>query len=111
MKRSCTSRSRIWFSNAFDAMEDGGKLTVRTSFVERGVEITLIDNGAGIRPEDQASLFTPFFTTKANGTGLGLALAQQIIHEHRGTIRFASQEGEGTTFRIFLPAARQEARV
>ncbi len=97
--------------NAFDAMEDGGKLTVRTSFVERGVEITLIDNGAGIRPEDQASLFTPFFTTKANGTGLGLALAQQIIHEHRGTIRFASQEGEGTTFRIFLPAARQEARV
>ena len=59
--------------------------------------------GAGIKPEDQASLFTPFFTTKVNGTGLGLVLSQQIITEHKGSIRFESEEGAGATFIVELP--------
>jgi signal transduction histidine kinase len=49
-------------------------------------------------------LFTPFFTTKASGTGLGLVLTQQILTEHRASIRFSSQEGAGTTFHIEFPA-------
>lgn len=98
--------------NAFDAMSAGGCLTVRTQVGEGGVVIDIIDTGDGIPADKQASLFTPFFTTKVNGTGLGLILAQQIIHEHKGSIRFASQEGEGTTFHIYLPpAAQQETQV
>lgn len=91
--------------NAFDAMPGGGRLTVRTRLAGGGVVIELSDTGCGIAPEDQAVLFTPFFTTKANGTGLGLVLSQQIVSEHKGVIRFSSQPGRGTTFSIELPAA------
>ncbi|MDA1000804.1 MAG: ATP-binding protein [bacterium] len=98
--------------NAFDAMKGGGRLTVGARAAEGGVVIDITDTGSGIPADKQASLFTPFFTTKASGTGLGLILAQQIVHEHRGSIRFASQEGEGTTFHIYLPsAAQQESQV
>ncbi|MEE9274774.1 MAG: ATP-binding protein [bacterium] len=97
--------------NAFDAMPQGGRLILRTRPAEgdaAGVDIDVIDSGVGIRSEDQASLFTPFFTTKANGTGLGLAFTQQVVREHRGSIRFASRENEGTTFHVRLPAAAHE---
>ncbi|MBI2177881.1 MAG: PAS domain-containing protein [Candidatus Tectomicrobia bacterium] len=98
--------------NAFDAMPRGGSLTLRTRPAGGGAAIELSDTGCGIAPEDQPALFTPFFTTKANGTGLGLVLTQQIVAEHKGVIRFASQPGQGATFSIELPAAApMEARV
>ncbi|MBT3350888.1 MAG: PAS domain S-box protein [Nitrospinaceae bacterium] len=91
--------------NAFDAMPNGGRLTVRTRpGPEGGVGIDVEDEGVGIPAGEQAFLFTPFFTTKASGTGLGLVLTQQILTEHRASIRFSSQEGAGTTFHIEFPA-------
>ena len=91
--------------NGFDAMPDGGRLLVRTELENQRLAIRISDTGVGISREDQASLFTPFFTTKANGTGLGLVLSQQIITEHKGSIRLESQEGAGATFIVELPLA------
>ena len=89
--------------NGFDAMPDGGRLLVSTERENGHLTVRISDSGAGIKPEDQASLFTPFFTTKVNGTGLGLVLSQQIITEHKGSIRFESEEGAGATFIVELP--------
>ena len=97
--------------NGFDAMPDGGRLLVKTERENEHVTIRVSDTGAGISPEEQASLFTPFFTTKANGTGLGLVLSRQIISEHNGSIRFESEEGAGATFIVELPlGVAQEAK-
>lgn len=70
---------------------------------KQAVMITIRDNGCGISKEHMDRLFLPFFTTKKNGNGLGLALSHKIIQEHGGTITVESQEGQGTTFAIILP--------
>ena len=67
------------------------------------IVIELQDSGKGISKDDIEKVFDPYFTTKADGTGLGLALAYKIIDEHNGTIRFFSTEGEGTTVTVMLP--------
>ncbi|MBI4543035.1 MAG: HAMP domain-containing histidine kinase [Gemmatimonadetes bacterium] len=69
------------------------------------VEITVSDNGVGIRPEHLGRLFEPYFTTKPQGTGLGLALVRQTVHDHRGTVGVTSETGRGTTFTVTLPVA------
>ena len=76
--------------NSFDAMPEGGKLTVSTSRKNGQVEITIADTGRGIPEENQELVFTPFFSTKHGGTGLGLPITSHIIQEHRGTIGFES---------------------
>ena len=90
-------------SNGFDAMPDGGRLLVKTELENQHLAIRISDSGEGICHEEQASLFTPFFTTKVDGTGLGLVLSRQIITEHGGSIHFESEEGEGATFIVELP--------
>jgi len=67
------------------------------------------ENGSGIPPEARARIFEPFLSTKdiAHGTGLGLAVAKEIIDHYRGTISFTTDVGVGTTFRIALPAAER----
>ena len=89
--------------NGFDAMPDGGRLLVKTGLENQHLAIRISDNGQGISLDEQTSLFTPFFTTKANGTGLGLVLSRQIITEHNGNIDFESEEGMGATFIVELP--------
>ncbi len=69
------------------------------------IAVEIADNGPGIRPEDQEKLFTPFFTTKARGSGLGLAVSHKLVEEHGGTLKLSSHYGEGTTVRVTLPAA------
>ncbi|MDE0331390.1 MAG: ATP-binding protein [Nitrospinae bacterium] len=97
--------------NGFDAMPDGGRLRVKTELENRHLAIRISDSGKGISLEEQASLFTPFFTTKADGTGLGLVLSRQIITEHNGSIHFESEEGTGATFIVELPLpVAQEAK-
>jgi signal transduction histidine kinase len=93
--------------NAAQAMHDGGKLTVTTKETNDFVEIVLADTGVGIPEESMRKLFTPLFTTKAKGIGMGLAICKKIIEEHGGTISVKSKVGEGTTFTIKLP---KEAR-
>jgi two-component system NtrC family sensor kinase len=91
--------------NAVQAMDDGGMLTVRTGLekTKEMVAITIADTGAGIGAEDLPQIFNPFFTTKANGTGLGLSVSYGIVHDHGGTIEVASEVGTGSTFRVLLP--------
>jgi two-component system NtrC family sensor kinase len=100
--------------NAKDAMQgsSGGVLRVRTCNAENRVVVELHDSGVGIAPEHVNRIFDPFFTTKTNpqagehkGTGLGLAVSYGILQEHGGTINVESVLGEGTTFRLELPAA------
>lgn len=95
--------------NALDATPSGGSIEIQTMKVnkedESGVGINITDSGTGIAEEDLDLLFDPFFTTKevGKGTGLGLAVTAGIIERHGGTIKVWSQEGEGTTFTIWMP--------
>ena len=89
--------------NSFDAMPEGGKLTVSTAKKDGKVEISIGDTGKGIPEENLELIFTPFFSTKHGGTGLGLSITSHIVKEHRGTIGFQSYLGLGTTFTIRLP--------
>jgi two-component system, NtrC family, sensor kinase len=84
--------------NSREAMPEGGTLKVASRAVDGTVEVTIADSGAGIPPDVQARLFEPFFSTKSGGTGLGLALARQILEAHGGSIACASTASEGTTF-------------
>jgi len=92
--------------NAAEAMPGGGRLTVSARFLddERAVELRIADTGQGIAREHLAKIFDPFFSTKDGGTGLGLALTQQIIVEHGGSIAVESEPGRGTAFTVRLPA-------
>ncbi len=94
-------------SNAADSMPEGGTITIRSVVVAAGVvEIAIIDQGQGIPAEHLNSVTQLYFTTKADGTGLGLALAMRAIDLQRGTIEVASEVGRGTAVTIRMPAAR-----
>ncbi len=88
--------------NAIEAMPKGGKLKLWTEQKKRQVVIQVADTGSGIPDDVIEKIFDPFFTTKDFGTGLGLAVVQQIIDEHGGQISCRSRVGAGTTFSIIL---------
>lgn len=92
--------------NAEEAMPDGGRLSVSTGVEDGAAVIRFADSGVGIPPDDLDKVFDPFYSTKQAGTGLGLALTQQIVSDHGGAIDLDSRPGEGTTVivRIPLPA-------
>jgi len=95
--------------NAVQAMNDGGRLTIRTGTENGWVKMSVSDTGRGIPPENMDRLFTPFFTTKEDtkGVGLGLAVSYGIIEKHGGRIEAQSEVGKGSTFTVFLPAYRE----
>jgi signal transduction histidine kinase len=93
--------------NAAQASPAGGVVTVKTRMVEDQVEIAVIDRGSGIEAKDRESIFNPFFTTKSDGVGLGLAIVSKIVDEHGGTITVESTPREGSVFRVFLPLPPQ----
>jgi signal transduction histidine kinase len=97
-------------------MPSGGTLTVATRAVPdepatRALELTIADTGEGIAEENLSKIFDPFFSTKEGGTGLGLALTQQIIIEHGGRIEVESRRGLGTRFVVRLTALPRGADV
>ncbi len=100
--------------NAADAVEGNGTITIITkNIIDEGqdmAEIEFRDTGAGISPENIAKIFEPFFTTKpvGKGTGLGLAVSHGIIQDHGGKMLVNSVVGEGTSFRVQIPAYREE---
>jgi len=98
-------------TNALDAMTGGGTLTIKACRDGSCIEIALSDTGIGICPENWDRLFSPFFTTKVTGTGLGLAVVSQVIHNHRGSLRFDSIPNRGTTFYIRLALHQEDAPV
>ena len=89
--------------NALDAMPDGGELTLSLQAGDSHLIIEAHDTGIGIPPENLATIFDPYFTTKGHGTGLGLATVHKIIEAHGGHIMAISTPGNGSTFRIFMP--------
>jgi two-component system NtrC family sensor kinase len=97
--------------NAKEAMPSGGKLRVEVAGTAAQVKISITDTGAGIAPEHLEKIFDPFFSTKEKGTGLGLALVQQILAEHGGRIEVASPPAGGTTVTLILPVVSGEARL
>jgi signal transduction histidine kinase len=94
--------------NAREAMPGGGELELRVVAAEGGVEVLLDDTGPGIPEAVRASIFAPFFTTKKQGTGLGLAVTREIVDAHGGRITCEERRPHGTRFRIWLPATRDE---
>ncbi|HEX9974322.1 MAG TPA: ATP-binding protein [bacterium] len=88
--------------NAISFMPEDGQLHLAARREFDVIRVSVIDSGAGIAPENLEELFNPFYTTKANGTGLGLPISQQIIKSHGGTIEVQSKIGKGTTFSFTL---------
>ncbi len=80
-----------------------GKVQIRISIVEHQCVIEIVDNGCGISAEESERIFTPHFTTKSSGSGIGLSLVKQIVEKHGGIISFESNVNKGTTFRLELP--------
>ena len=91
--------------NAIAAMPDGGLLRFRISQQLDRLRMDVIDTGRGIPPEIQSQIFDPYFTTRSDGTGMGLALCDKIMRQHDGSIEFQSSTS-GTTFSILLPLAK-----
>ena len=93
--------------NAIQAMPNGGMLTLTTGAhgPGEGWSVEIADTGGGIPPEQQQKIFTPFYTTRAGGTGLGLAVSYGIVKDHGGEILLESSPGIGTSFRIVMPEA------
>jgi two-component system nitrogen regulation sensor histidine kinase NtrY len=89
--------------NAMDAMPQGGTLTMRTHRNDGKVRIEVADTGSGLTPEECERIFTPYYTSKQHGIGLGLAIVQSVVSDHGGTISVKSEPGRGTTFVIELP--------
>jgi PAS domain S-box-containing protein len=91
--------------NGIEAMPQGGQIKISCETRNGSVVASVSDLGVGIRPEDQKKVFFAYFTTKPQGTGLGLSGAQKILLSYGGNIFFHSEVGKGTTFTVVLPAA------
>lgn len=97
--------------NAYQAMTSGGLLGITSSLVVRNereyVRVDISDTGSGIPPQILEKIFTPFYTTKAQGTGLGLPICSKLVKLHKGDIRVSSDDTTGTIFTVELPAYRE----
>jgi two-component system CheB/CheR fusion protein len=89
--------------NAVQAMPEGGKLTIQTTKQDDSAKLIVRDTGVGIPKENMPKLFTPLFSTKAKGIGLGLVICKQTVESHGGNITVESKVGEGSTFTVKLP--------
>ena len=89
--------------NAAQATSPGGAVTVKARVVGDNAEISVIDRGHGIDPKLIETVFNPFFTTKPDGVGLGLAIVSKIVDQHGGKIAIESEPGKGSVFRVYLP--------
>jgi signal transduction histidine kinase len=95
--------------NAIQAIDGPGNIRVDVMEFQKQAAIVVADSGRGIAPENLPNIFRPFFTTKGNGTGLGLSLAHRIVEDHRGRIEVTSEIGKGSKFTVLLPFHRQAA--
>jgi two-component system, NtrC family, sensor histidine kinase HydH len=89
--------------NSIHVTDEGGEVTLTAHQQNHGVCIQVIDTGHGMTEEEQEKLFDPFFSTRKDGTGLGLAVSHQIVEQHNGRIEVKSKRGLGTTMKVILP--------
>jgi signal transduction histidine kinase len=92
--------------NALQATPKGGQVVVRTAGDKRRFVVAVADDGEGMSAEVKERAFTPFFTTREDGTGLGLPLVRRIVEQHGGSVEISSTLDEGTTVTLVFPAAR-----
>jgi two-component system sensor histidine kinase HydH len=97
-------------ANAAQATAPGGAVTVKARPVADSAEVSVIDRGEGIEPKVMDSIFNPFFTTKPDGVGLGLAICSKIVDQHGGRIAVESEPGKGSVFRVYLPMKEPPSR-
>jgi signal transduction histidine kinase len=90
-------------TNAIQAMQDEGKLTIQAARRKGAFIVSVEDTGGGIPEEIKTKMFTPLFTTKSKGQGLGLAVVKRLVEALKGTITFESTEGKGTRFTVEFP--------
>jgi signal transduction histidine kinase len=90
--------------NALRATPTGGHVTVRTMEDEGRLVVAVVDDGEGMSPEVRENALTPFFTTREEGTGLGLPLVRRIAEQHGGSVEISSAPGQGTTVTMVFPA-------
>ena len=95
------------FTNALQAMPDGGRLTIRAHKTEEAVSISVEDTGVGIPEEKLDKIFTPLFTTKSKGIGLGLSICKRLLEAQGGSITVKSQVGKGSTFTLKIPIKKE----
>jgi signal transduction histidine kinase len=102
------SLKQVWLNllqNALEASPEGGRIRVALAVEGGRARVTIADDGAGIPPDVLARVGEPFFTTRAQGTGLGLHLSRQLVQGAGGTLELASRPGTGTTLQVVLPLA------
>ena len=95
--------------NAIESMDNGGKLTISTGIANDCIEVNISDTGTGMSAEGIDKLFTPHFSTKRGGAGLGLTIVKKIIDDHGGDVNVISEEGKGTTFIVKIPFPEGES--
>ncbi len=95
--------------NAFEAMPNGGQLMARTRITRTGVALDLLDTGSGMNPNTLINMFKDFYTSKDDGTGLGLPTAKKIIEAHDARMNVQSELGQGTLFTIEFPTPKRVA--
>jgi len=95
--------------NAYQAMPEGGRLTIKARAEKGQVYLSITDTGCGISQENMERLFEPLFTTKAKGIGLGLAVSKNLLEANGGSIEVESKEGKGSTFTVILPTKEAQA--
>jgi len=96
--------------NGVQAMAHGGTLTLVARRDDAAASIEVRDQGVGIPPEIRDKIFNLYFTTKKSGSGIGLAMSYRVLQMHGGSLDFSTQEGLGTTFRLFFPLAGSPAK-
>jgi two-component system, sporulation sensor kinase E len=98
--------------NSIEAIEkDRGAIRIHSSLSNGFIRITFKDNGCGIKKEDLARVFEPYYSTKFHGSGLGLMIVLRIIREHKGDIDLQSEPGKGTTLTVLLPLTRKPVKL
>jgi signal transduction histidine kinase len=95
-------------NNAYQAMPEGGGLTITAEAVQDEVHFSITDTGCGIPPENLQKIFEPLFTTKARGIGLGLAVSKKLVEVNEGRFQVESTLDVGSTFKLFLPTAEAD---
>lgn len=106
-QNALTSALQNLIMNAFEACAAGSRVVLHGYVDEQQVYLSVSDNGPGIAEDDQAKLFTPFFTRKSQGTGLGLAVVKSVAKAHHGDVMLRSEVGRGSTFTVSIPRIQE----